>query len=162
VASALIGLGSNIEPLFWLRFAAQRIAARFPDARFSSVYRSPAFGMEGPDFLNACAWLPQAPQEGALTAWLKALEDEAGRDRSQGSWRPRTLDLDLLAYGDEVRDPELFQRAYLWLPAVEVWPALATRGAGVREGAQRLDGVSLLSSQGTSLQSPAKSEGKGV
>jgi 2-amino-4-hydroxy-6-hydroxymethyldihydropteridine diphosphokinase len=117
----LIGMGSNIEPERHLRQAAREIRARFPGARFSRVYRSPAVGMEGAaDFLNACCLLESELDVDELAAWLKRLEDAHGRDRSRGSWRPRTLDLDVLMADDAVVDDELFRFAHAWKPASEL------------------------------------------
>jgi len=120
MAAALIGMGSNIEPERHLAAAAAAIRERFPDARFSTVYRSPAVGMQADDFLNACCLIADAPDEAALCAWLKAVEDAHGRERAQGSWQPRTLDLDLLMYGDDVRDDDLFRYPHVYIPAGEL------------------------------------------
>ena len=117
----LIGMGSNIEPERYLCAAAVAIRRRFPETCFSAVYRSPAVGMEdAADFLNACCRLQSELSPQALGEWLKLLEDEHGRDRSLGSWRPRTLDLDLLMAGDEVLDDDLFRYAHAYVPAREL------------------------------------------
>ena len=71
---ALIGMGSNIEPEHYLAAAAREIRESYPAARFSSVYRSPAVGMEGDDFLNACCLIDTAQSREALDTWLKGLE----------------------------------------------------------------------------------------
>lgn len=120
MTNALIGMGSNIEPEMHLLNAAEEIRGRFPQVRFSSVYRSAAVGMEGDDFLNACCLIEEVPGRGPLVEWLKRLEDAHGRDRSEGSWKPRTLDLDLLVYGDTVVDDDLFRYAHAYVPAVEL------------------------------------------
>jgi 2-amino-4-hydroxy-6-hydroxymethyldihydropteridine diphosphokinase len=116
----LIGMGSNIEPESNMERAAAAIRMRFPDVRFSKVYRSAAVGMDGDDFLNACCLFETEMDLDALRDWLKALEDAHGRDRSQGSWRPRTLDLDLLIYGDEILDQDLYRYAHVYGPAAEL------------------------------------------
>jgi 2-amino-4-hydroxy-6-hydroxymethyldihydropteridine diphosphokinase len=51
---------------------------------------------------------------------MKTLEDAQGRDRSCGSWKPRTLDLDILMYDGEVMDDELYQYAHAFVPASEL------------------------------------------
>jgi 2-amino-4-hydroxy-6-hydroxymethyldihydropteridine diphosphokinase len=117
----LIGMGSNIEPERHLAAAASAIRGRFPGAAFSHVYRSPAVGMRGAaDFLNACCLVQGDAERVELAEWLKGLEDVQGRDRTQGSWRPRTLDLDLLMAGEEVLDDELFRYAHAYVPASEL------------------------------------------
>jgi 2-amino-4-hydroxy-6-hydroxymethyldihydropteridine diphosphokinase len=117
----LIGMGSNIRPEQHLCAAAAAIRRRFPEASFSTVYRSPAVGMEhAADFLNACCCLHSEMPPQALEVWLKQLENDQGRDRSLGSWKPRTLDLDLLMAGDVVLDDELLRYAHAYVPAREL------------------------------------------
>jgi len=119
--SYLIGMGSNIEPEQHLAAAAVAIRGRFPEVCFSSVYRSAAVGMqEAADFLNACCRLQSELSAQQIGIWLKQLEDEHGRDRSHGSWKPRTLDLDLLMAGNDVLDEELFRYAHAYVPAREL------------------------------------------
>lgn len=122
MTNALIGMGSNIEPEAHLLSAAREMRSRFAQIRFSAVYRSEAVGMEGDDFLNACCLIEDAPAREQLVAWMKGLEDAHGRDRSEGSWKPRTLDLDLLVYGDEVVDDDLYRYAHVFVPAAELIP----------------------------------------
>ncbi|MDQ6958978.1 MAG: 2-amino-4-hydroxy-6-hydroxymethyldihydropteridine diphosphokinase [Mariprofundaceae bacterium] len=117
----LIGMGSNIEPERHLYAAAGTIRERFPDAAFSSVYRSAAVDMDNAaDFLNTCCLINTVMASTRLNAWLKQLEDAHGRDRSQGSWKPRTLDLDILMWGDEVVSDDLYRYAHVYVPAAEL------------------------------------------
>jgi len=114
-------MGSNIEPERHLCVAAHAIREQFSMVVFSSVYRSAAVGMEhAADFLNACCLIDTAMESIRLNAWLKQLEDMHGRDRSQGSWKPRTLDLDILVLDDEVVDDDLYRYAHIYVPAVEL------------------------------------------
>jgi len=120
VTTALIGMGSNIEPEKYLQYASQDIRQYFSGVKYSNVYQSAAIGMDGDDFLNACCLLSGVPEQGELLNWLKSLEDKYGRDRTKGSWKPRTLDLDLLIYGDNVLDEDLFRYAHVFGPASEL------------------------------------------
>jgi len=120
VTTALIGMGSNIEPERYLQCASQDIRQCFLDVRYSKVYQSAAVGMDGDDFLNACCLLTGVPEKDEFLKWLKLLEDKYGRDRTKGSWKPRTLDLDLLIYGDDVLDEDLFRYAHVFGPASEL------------------------------------------
>jgi 2-amino-4-hydroxy-6-hydroxymethyldihydropteridine diphosphokinase len=117
---ALIGMGSNIEPEKHLANAALQIRTKFPGTAFSRVYRSKAVGMAGEDFLNACCLVPSEMKSDELNVWLKRLEDAHGRDRSLGSWQPRTLDLDLLMFGGVVLDDNLYRYAHAHVPAAEL------------------------------------------
>ena len=104
---ALIALGSNMPargaryPAETLRAALSRLRS-LGRARPSRVYVTPAFPAgSGPDFVNACASLVTDLAPRALLERLHAIEAANGRRRGP-RWGPRTLDLDLLAYGDAV------------------------------------------------------------
>ncbi|MFC1567801.1 2-amino-4-hydroxy-6-hydroxymethyldihydropteridine diphosphokinase [Pseudomonadota bacterium] len=120
MAAALMGMGSNIHPEEHLVSAAAELREHYPQSKFSAVYRSKAVGMEGDDFLNACCLIQDVTDCGALVSWCKALEDRHGRDRSEGSWKPRTLDLDLLMFDEEVVDDDLFRYPHVYVPASEL------------------------------------------
>jgi len=116
----LIGMGSNIDAETHLKHAATALRQCFGQVVFSSVYQSPAIGMEGDDFLNACCLFDSDFADEALKTQLKALEDAQGRDRSKGSWKPRTLDLDMLMSDGRVIDDELYRYAHACVPASEI------------------------------------------
>ena len=120
MADVLVGMGSNIDPENNLLRAAAALRREFSDVKFSAVYRSPAVGMDGDDFLNACCVFRSNLAQPELRRCMKALEDAQGRDRSRGSWKPRTLDLDVLMYDGKVVDDELYQYAHAYVPAIEL------------------------------------------
>jgi 2-amino-4-hydroxy-6-hydroxymethyldihydropteridine diphosphokinase len=120
MVTALMGMGSNIHPEEHLVNAAVELREHYPQVTFSAVYRSRAVGMEGDDFLNACCLIHDVTDRVALVNWCKALEDRHGRDRSEGSWKPRTLDLDLLMFDEEVVDDDLFRYPHVYVPASEL------------------------------------------
>ncbi|GAV20160.1 2-amino-4-hydroxy-6-hydroxymethyldihydropteridine pyrophosphokinase [Mariprofundus micogutta] len=120
MASVLVGLGSNIYPESNLQQAAVALGQAFEDVVFSSVYRSAAVGMQGGDFLNACCMISTGLTLPQVKIKLKQLEDLQGRDRSEGSWKPRTVDLDVLMYDDDVVDEELYRYAHAFVPAAEL------------------------------------------
>ncbi len=115
-----MGMGSNIHPEEYLIGAAAALREHYPQVIFSAVYRSKAVGMEGDDFFNACCLIQDVTDRTALVNWCKALEDRHGRDRSEGSWKPRTLDLDLLMFDEEVVDDDLFRYPHVYVPASEL------------------------------------------
>ncbi|TDK23023.1 2-amino-4-hydroxy-6-hydroxymethyldihydropteridine diphosphokinase [Luteimonas aestuarii] len=101
---ASLSLGSNVDPVRYLRIAAAALRGRFGDANVavSPAYRFPAVGFEGPDFINAAAVVETDMTPEALNDWLHALEDANGRDRSGPRYGDRTLDIDIVLYDDRV------------------------------------------------------------
>jgi len=120
MAKVLLGMGSNIDPENNLLLAAAALRSEFGEIAFSSVYRSAAIGMDSDDFLNACCVLHSNLAMPELRQRMKALEDVQGRDRSHGSWKPRTIDLDVLMVDDRVMDDALYQYAHAYVPAIEL------------------------------------------
>jgi 2-amino-4-hydroxy-6-hydroxymethyldihydropteridine diphosphokinase len=114
----------------------------------SRLYRTPPWGiLEQPDFVNAAARLETALAPRQLLDALLAIEAAAGRVRGVTNG-PRTLDLDLLLYGDQViavpglvvPHPRLHQRAFVLLPLADVAPELEVPGQGrVAELLERVD-----------------------
>jgi 2-amino-4-hydroxy-6-hydroxymethyldihydropteridine diphosphokinase len=136
VTLAYVGLGSNMgdrEAL--IRRAAEAIGAR----RLSSVRETEPWGYEAqPAFLNAVAELETTLAPGQLLDHLLDVERRLGRDRVGPKWGPRTIDLDLLLYGDEVVDepglqvphPFLLERLFVLEPLAELAPAQRIPGNG--------------------------------
>ncbi len=130
-----VGLGSNMgEREENIRQALELMAA-LPDTdlvRASSLYDTEPVGeIEQPNFLNAVAELDTELSAQQLLWNLLLIEKRLGRVRTH-KWGPRTLDLDLLLYGDElieedglrVPHPELTRRSFVLTPLVELEPAL--------------------------------------
>ncbi len=125
-----VSIGGNVEPQSRLPTAARALRQRFPTARFSGVYRNPAFGFEGADFFNAVVGFDTILSVAELLSQLHAVEAECGRRRDDPKWAPRTMDLDLLLYGDVVGDGpgytlprrDLTQRIYMLGPLAELAP----------------------------------------
>jgi 2-amino-4-hydroxy-6-hydroxymethyldihydropteridine diphosphokinase len=135
---AWLSLGSNIEPARHLQAAAAALRERFPGALFSPVYRTEAVGFEGPVFLNAAAVIETGLDPFELDAWLHALEDAYGRDRSGPRYGDRPLDIDIVFFDDLVLDgpghlqlprPEL-HHAFVLKPLCDLAPDLAVPGDG--------------------------------
>ncbi len=130
--TAFLGLGSNIEPERHFPAAMRDLEAAFDGVAFSPVYRSPAFGLEGDDFLNAVARVQTTLSPLELDARLHAIEDAHGRDRSVPRWSSRTLDIDILLYGDlwlqspalEIPRKEILTAAHVLKPLADLAPEL--------------------------------------
>lgn len=126
-----IGLGSNLEdPQQQLRSALTALAA-LPSTKLvssSSFYRSTAVGPgQQPDYINAVCRLDTELCAESLLSALQQIEKAQGRVRTQ-KWGPRTLDLDLLLYGNQnielphlqVPHPRMFERNFVLYPLAEI------------------------------------------
>jgi len=98
----LLSLGSNIRPEYHLRAALAELRACFGPLRASPGYRNPAVGFDGAPFINSGVLLHTVLPLPALESWLRGLEDRHGRDRRVKGLADRTLDLDVVFYGDAV------------------------------------------------------------
>lgn len=138
---AFVGLGSNIgEPRSQLQ-AAMNELDELPDTRAvaaSALYRSAPLGyLEQPEFLNAVVELETRLAPEALLDGLQAIEKRHGRERPFAG-APRTLDLDLLLYGDatlatprlSLPHPRMHERAFVLMPLAEIAPRATIPGRG--------------------------------
>jgi len=101
-----ISIGSNQERERSVRGAVQALRRRFGELILSSVYESDAVGFDGQPFLNLVAGLDTTEPVASIRDALRSIEDDFGRVRGPDKFAPRTLDLDLLTYGDQVADEE--------------------------------------------------------
>ena len=97
-----VSAGSNIDRRANLEAACKALNEDYGELELSPVYQSPAEGFSGPDFLNLVAGFRTEDLPGQVRQRLAELESLAGRDRSAGKFSSRTLDLDLLLYGDRI------------------------------------------------------------
>ncbi len=135
---AFLGIGSNVDPERHVAIAVHRLHTAFGDLRLSPVYRSPAVGFDGADFINAVASVRTSLSPHALRDWLRALEDEHGRERDVPKFSDRVLDVDILLYGDRVLNepdlqlprPEIHHFAHVLRPLAELAPTRVVPGDG--------------------------------
>ena len=152
---AYVGIGSNLEDPRQQVLRAFDELARLPETTLtgrSSLYRTAPVGHAAqPDFINAVAALDTRLSAQALLAGLQGVEARHGRQRSFPN-APRTLDLDLLLYGDaridepgiSVPHPRMHVRAFVLAPLVELSPELEIPGFGpASEGLARCAGQNV-------------------
>lgn len=139
---AYLGLGSNLqEPVVQLQRAIASLA-QLPNSQLVSVspfYRNPPMGdIVQPPYVNAVAAI-----DTDLTAWqllqaTQSIEQQQGRNREGPRWGPRTLDIDILLYGEnvinepqlQVPHPGLSQRNFVLYPLYDIAPELVIPGRG--------------------------------
>ena len=134
---AYVGLGANLgDRETMIRKAASLLGAR----RLSTIRETEPWGFEDqPKFLNAVAELETDLTARDLLDRLLVVEQSLGRTREGPRWGPRTIDLDLLLYGDERLDepdltvphPHLHERLFVLEPLAELDPALEVPGKGL-------------------------------
>jgi 2-amino-4-hydroxy-6-hydroxymethyldihydropteridine diphosphokinase len=134
---AYIGLGANLgdDPRAAVVAAIDAIAAleQVQLTRQSSLYGSAPVDAGGNDYVNAVVEVQTALAPHALLAQLQAIENAAGRARPYRN-APRTLDLDILLYDEQVLNdavlviphPRMFQRAFVLRPLAEIAPSLVS------------------------------------
>ncbi|MFC3551301.1 2-amino-4-hydroxy-6-hydroxymethyldihydropteridine diphosphokinase [Lysobacter cavernae] len=138
MSRAYLSLGSNLDAAVHLRGAIAALRDRFGAVVLSPVYRTRAVGFDGADFYNAAAIIETGLEPQALNAWLHALEDAHGRDRSGPRYGDRTLDIDIVLFDDRVLEgpgnlriprPEL-KHAFVLRPLAEIAPDVVVPGGG--------------------------------
>ena len=133
---ACVALGANLgDAADTVQKALHKLAA-LPETRLviaSSLYRTAPYEAQGPDFINAVALLDTQLEPHALLHALQAIELQSGRERPYKN-APRTLDLDLIFYGDVTLEtleltlphPRWHERAFVLLPLAEICPERVT------------------------------------
>lgn len=130
MTSVLLSLGSNQQPEQHLRAAIAALRERFGAIGVSPTYRTAAVGFDGPAFLNNAVTIDTDLELESLDAWLHQLEDRHGRDRSGPRYSDRTLDIDVVFFGDlivrgpgklRIPRPEL-KHAFVLKPLADIAP----------------------------------------
>jgi 2-amino-4-hydroxy-6-hydroxymethyldihydropteridine diphosphokinase len=137
---AFIGIGSNLgDACAYVQEALQRLAQldKAVLTGKSSLFRTAPIEAQGDDYINAVARIETELSAHELLSELQKLEQAAGRERPYPN-APRTLDLDLLLFGQEriatesltVPHPRMTQRAFVLIPLLQIEPLLDIPGQG--------------------------------
>lgn len=127
---SFLSLGSNIQPHDHLPAALEALAADFGPLVSSSVYESEAQGFEGAHFLNLVVMIGTDSRPGLIRDSLRAIEAAHGRERGTARFSDRTLDIDLLLWGDHCGDidgirlprDEILRCAFVLRPLADLVP----------------------------------------
>lgn len=131
-ARVYVSVGSNVEPERHLRAALRELRRQFGSMAHSSVFRTAAVGFDGDQFLNMVVSFETRSTPTEVLAVLDTIENAAGRERHADRFAPRTLDLDILLYGDLVCDEpglrlprsDILRYAFVLGPLAELSPDL--------------------------------------
>ena len=125
-----VTVGSNLEPEKNLRLCVSELRTRFNLKRVSPVYRSKALGFDGDKFLNAVAVVETGLSPAEVCRELEKIHDVARRRRGADAFVSRTLDIDLLLYGQEIVEalrvprPDVLEYSFVLGPLADVAPDL--------------------------------------
>lgn len=125
-----ISIGSNIDRVHHIRSSINALKSYFHDLRLSSVYETEAQGFDGDPFYNLVVGFDTEKSVDELMTILRSIEGLHGRVRGQEKFSPRTLDLDLLLYGQQIFADKDIPRAeitryeFVLLPLAEIAPQL--------------------------------------
>jgi 2-amino-4-hydroxy-6-hydroxymethyldihydropteridine diphosphokinase len=125
-----LSLGSNIDREHNIRAGLDALAAQFGDVHLSPVYESEAVGFDGEPFLNLVARIDTGLPLGELAGLLRDIEAAHGRVRGDKKFASRTLDIDVLTYGDltglvdgvELPRDEILKHAFVLRPLADLAP----------------------------------------
>ena len=154
-----VSIGSNIEPAGHVRLAVALLRDAYGALALSSVYESEAVGFDGAAFLNLVVGFEAASPLAEVRAGLRRIEARGGRRRDGRKFDARTLDLDLLLFGDRVSEAdgahlpraEILGHAFVLAPLAEIagdvrhpvtgdtYAELWRRFAGERHGLRKID-----------------------
>lgn len=123
-----VSIGSNIKPEHHVRAALRALEEQFGSLRVSTVYQTKAVGFDGEDFLNLVVAFTTQEDVHKVYAGLTAIERANGRQPGAPKFSARTLDLDLLLYGNQViNEPglhlpraEILKYAFVLQPLAEL------------------------------------------
>lgn len=125
-----LSLGSNVQRYHHINAGLWALESNFGQVLSSPVYESAAVGFDGNPFLNLVAVVQTQHSLDSVIQRLKQIEDANGRVRSGPRFSSRTLDIDVVTYGNcygvvdgvELPRPELFKNAFVLLPMADLWP----------------------------------------
>ena len=131
MVEVFIGVGSNVDPVHNIRSSIGHLREALSNVKCSPVYRNPATGFSGDEFFNLVVGTETSLTIPALKALLREIEYAQGRHRGEAKFAARTIDLDLLTYGDTVISTptdnlprtDILEYAFVLRPLAELAPS---------------------------------------
>jgi 2-amino-4-hydroxy-6-hydroxymethyldihydropteridine diphosphokinase len=130
VTEVYIAAGSNIDPVNHLRMALDELRQLYPSLVVSPAYRNKSVGFAGEDFINLVVGFVTDEPVARVREQLQRVETRCGRSANSPKWAPRSMDLDILLYGQLINDepglviprPDLLRRPYMLKPMADIAP----------------------------------------
>jgi 2-amino-4-hydroxy-6-hydroxymethyldihydropteridine diphosphokinase len=127
-----LGLGSNVEPETYLQIGILELGKQYGVLEISNIYRSKSVGFAGDDFLNLVLGFESEASAAEIHQVIEGIHKIAGRERGESKYSPRTLDIDLLLYGDQIIDvapihvprDDILKYSFVLRPLAEIAPDL--------------------------------------
>ena len=132
MSTAYLALGSNVNARINILAGIAALREAFTDVRLSPAYQTRAVGFDGNDFINLAASIETRLQPLELKQFLNELEERYGRARNVAKFSDRTLDIDILLYGDlylispqlEIPRTEIMKFAHVLKPLADLAPGV--------------------------------------
>lgn len=126
--TVFLSVGSNIDREKNIRSALQTLAKQFGHIKISPVYESEAVGFHGDAFFNLIVEIQTELELTELVSELKQIEDQHGRDREGPKFSSRSLDIDVVTFGNQVGEvsgielprPELYYNSFVLQPMADL------------------------------------------
>ncbi len=129
--SAILILGSNIQPEVYIFKALKELASRFSIERVSTIIETKSEGTSGPNFLNLAVKIrTDSSLDDLKYQKLRCIEDDLGRVRTHDKNAPRTIDIDIMIFDGQVVDHHIWEHIYLAVPLSEIEPQLVDPQSG--------------------------------
>ena len=123
--TAVIGVGSNIDPSTNTQLAKEKILKRVKLIRSSSFIETEPIGYSAQNnFLNGAFLIETRMDLGSLKKFLKEIETDLGRIKTENKHGPRTIDLDIVVWNEKIIDEDFHKRDFLKKSVLELIPSL--------------------------------------
>ncbi|MBL8266236.1 2-amino-4-hydroxy-6-hydroxymethyldihydropteridine diphosphokinase [Steroidobacter sp.] len=143
MTAVYVAAGSNVQPEHYLSVALRAMAAAYGPLTLSPAYRNQAVGFAGDDFINLVVGFHTEDPVTEVRQQLQKIEAACDRPPGAHKWAPRTMDLDILLFGELISNepgliiprPDLLKRPYMLKPMADIAPDVRhpTLGQSMRE-----------------------------
>jgi 2-amino-4-hydroxy-6-hydroxymethyldihydropteridine diphosphokinase len=125
VSTVIIGLGSNMDPMFHIAEAKKYLAKQYRLIKESRFVKTKPIGfLDQADFINGAVMIQTQEDLPTLKSSLKQIEQQMGRKQKANPYGPRTIDLDILVWNQKIIDQDFYHRDFVRQAVLELSPNL--------------------------------------